>query len=68
MRRLQTSTSFLSPFPKEARMSTKKRRKINAIRRELRRPRAWTRWFNEGLLEETPSVSARLCAMLWGQK
>jgi hypothetical protein len=49
-------------------MSTKKRRKINGDRRKLRRPRAWTRWFNEGLLEETPAASERLCTVLWGQK
>jgi hypothetical protein len=49
-------------------MSTKKRRKILGVRRRFHRPRAWTRWFNEGLLEETPAVSVRLCTVLWGQK
>ena len=49
-------------------MSTKKRRKLYSVRRKFHRPRAWTRWFNEGLLEETPAVSARLCTVLWCQK
>ena len=32
-------------------MSSKQRRKMYGIRRERRRPRGWTRWFNEGMIE-----------------
>jgi hypothetical protein len=49
-------------------MSTKKRRKLYGVRRETRRPRGWTRWFNEGLLEAVATGSIRLRTVLWGQK
>jgi hypothetical protein len=49
-------------------MSAKQRRKIYGVRRETRRPRAWTRWFNEGLIEAEGAGSVRLRTILWGQK
>ena len=49
-------------------MSAKKRRKIYGVRRETRRPRGWTRWFQEGLFETESSNSIRLRTTLWGQK
>jgi hypothetical protein len=49
-------------------MSAKKRRKVFGVRRETRRPRGWTRWFNEGLLESEPAGSVRLRTVLWGPK
>jgi hypothetical protein len=52
----------------EATMSAKKRRKIYGVRRETRRPRGWTRWFQEGLFESEPHGSIRLKTVLWGQK
>ncbi len=48
-------------------MSTKKRRKLYGVRRETRRPRGWTRWFNEGLLE-VEAGSIRLRSVLWAQR
>ena len=47
-------------------MSAKKRRKIHGIRREFRRPRGWTRWYLDGLLDEGPMGGVRLCTTLWG--
>jgi|GEM_PF-1170145 hypothetical protein len=47
-------------------MSAKKRRKIQGIRREFRRPRGWTRWFRDGLLESGPMGGVRLRTTLWG--
>jgi hypothetical protein len=63
-------TSLSSPLPTELTMSAKKRRKLNGVRRESRRPRDWTRWFQEGLIEADPAAagSIRLRAFLWGQK
>lgn len=49
-------------------MNAKKRRKIYGVRRETRRPRGWTRWFQEGLFEAEPLGSIRLKTVLWGQK
>jgi hypothetical protein len=49
-------------------MSAKKRRKIYGVRRETRRPRGWTRWFQEGLFETESANSIRLRTVLWGQK
>ena len=49
-------------------MSAKKRRKIYGVRRETRRPRGWTRWFNEGLLEAEAAGGVRLRTVLWAQK
>jgi hypothetical protein len=49
-------------------MSAKKRRKVFGVRRETRRPRGWTRWFNEGLFEAEPAGSIRLRTVLWGPK
>lgn len=48
-------------------MSPKKRRKIYGVRRETRRPRGWTRWFMEGLMETESSGSVRVRTVLWGQ-
>lgn len=47
-------------------MSAKKRRKVHGIRRETRRPRGWTRWFRDGLLDAGPSGGVRLRTTLWG--
>jgi hypothetical protein len=55
-------------LPSEAIMSAKKRRKVFGVRRETRRPRGWTRWFHEGLLEAEPAGSVRLRTVLWGPK
>jgi hypothetical protein len=55
-------------IPPEAIMSAKRRRKIYGVRRESRRPRGWTRWFQEGLLETESAGSIRLRTVLWGQK
>jgi hypothetical protein len=49
-------------------MSAKKRRKVYGIRRETRRPRGWTRWFNEGLLEAESGGGVRLRTVLWGPR
>ena len=49
-------------------MSAKKRRKIYGVRRETRRPRGWTRWFQEGLFETESANSIRLRTVLWGPK
>jgi hypothetical protein len=61
---------IISPLlPSEASMSAKKRRKVFGVRRETRRPRGWTRWFNEGLFEaEAAGGSVRLRTVLWGPK
>jgi hypothetical protein len=60
---------IISPLlPSEAIMSAKKRRKVFGVRRETRRPRGWTRWFNEGLFEAEASGSIRLRTVLWGPK
>lgn len=49
-------------------MSSKQRRKLYGIRRERRRPRGWTRWFNEGLIEaESAAHGVRLRTVLWGK-
>jgi hypothetical protein len=50
-------------------MSAKQRRKLYGIRRETRRPRGWTRWFNEGMLnsDSEPAGSVRLRTTLWGK-
>ncbi len=50
-------------------MSAKQRRKIYGIRRERRRPRGWTRWFNEGMLEAGAEATGgvRLRTTLWGK-
>jgi len=52
----------------ESTMSAKRRRKVYGVRRESRRPRGWTRWFHEGLLEADLAGSVRLRTVLWGQK
>jgi hypothetical protein len=57
-----------STFPTEATMSAKKRRKIYGVRRETRRTRGWTRWFQEGFFETELANSIRLRTVLWGQK
>ena len=50
-------------------MSAKQRRKVYGIRREMRRPRGWTRWFHEGMLngEAEGAGSVRLRTTLWGK-
>jgi hypothetical protein len=50
-------------------MSSKQRRKMYGIRRERRRPRGWTRWFNEGLIdtEAAQQGGVRLRTVLWGK-
>ncbi|MGE5754830.1 MAG: hypothetical protein ACM35G_03805, partial [Planctomycetaceae bacterium] len=48
-------------------MNAKQRRKVHGVRREHRRPRGWTRWFREGLLEAEPVMGGvRLRTTLWG--
>jgi hypothetical protein len=48
-------------------MNARQRRKVHGVRREHRRPRGWTRWFREGLLDAEPVVgSVRLRTTLWG--
>ena len=64
----QRSCSPVVLFPTEATMSAKKRRKIYGVRRETRRPRGWTRWFQEGLFETESANSIRLRTVLWGPK
>jgi hypothetical protein len=59
--------SSMAPFSKEATMSSKQRRKLYGIRRERRRPRGWTRWFNEGMLEAEATGGVRLRTVLWGK-
>jgi hypothetical protein len=59
------------PFPRDLdsevpHMSARKRRKIQGVRREHRRPRGWTRWFRDGLLEAEPAGGVRLRTTLWG--
>ena len=49
-------------------MSAKQRRKIYGIRRETRRPRGWTRWFHEGMLDAEGTGGVRCRTTLWGQK
>ncbi|MCA1684397.1 MAG: hypothetical protein LC745_00120, partial [Planctomycetia bacterium] len=47
-------------------MSAKKRRKIHGLRREFRRPRGWTRWHRDGLLDGGSAGGVRLRTTLWG--
>ena len=61
------SMRFCSTIPTEATMIAKKRRKIYGVRRETRRSRGWTRWFQEGLFETASANSIRLRTVLWGQ-
>ncbi len=49
-------------------MSAKQRRKIYGIRRETRRPRGWTRWFHDGMIDAEGAGGVRLRTTLWGQK
>jgi hypothetical protein len=49
-------------------MSAKQRRKLYGVRRESRRSRGWTRWFNEGLFENDAGGSVRVRTVLWAQK
>jgi len=48
-------------------MSAKKRRKIHGVRREFRRPRGWTKWFNEGLMEAEPTGGIEASTATGGQ-
>ena len=47
-------------------MSPKQRRKSRGSRRVSCRPRDWTRWFREGMLEAEPRGSVRLRSTLFG--
>ena len=47
-------------------MSAKRRRKFQGVRRDFHRPRGWTRWFREGLLDAGPIGGVRLRTTLWG--
>ena len=47
-------------------MNAKQRRKLYGVRRESRRPRDWTRWYREGLLESESPCGIRLRTTLWG--
>ena len=47
-------------------MSPKQRRKFRGFRRDSRRPREWTRWFREGVLESEARGSLRLRTILAG--
>jgi hypothetical protein len=47
-------------------MSPKQRRKFRGFRRTSRRPRDWTRWHREGLLEPEARGSLRLRSVLTG--
>jgi len=47
-------------------MSSKKRRKVQGTRRETRRPRGWTRWYRDGLLDGDGTSGVRLCTTIWG--
>ena len=47
-------------------MSPKQQRKFRGFRRGFRRPRDWTRWFREGMLDAEPRGSVRLRTTLSG--
>jgi hypothetical protein len=47
-------------------MSPKQRRKFRGARRGNRRPRDWTRWFREGVLDPESRGSLRLRTILTG--
>jgi hypothetical protein len=47
-------------------MSTKQRRKAQRSNKHVQRPRGWTRWYHEGLLEAEPGGGIRLRTTLWG--
>ena len=47
-------------------MSPKQRRKSRGSRRASRRPRDWTRWFREGVLDTEARGSLRLRTILTG--
>jgi hypothetical protein len=47
-------------------MSAKQRRKVFGVRRESRRPRDWTRWYREGLIELENASSVRVSTAIWG--
>ena len=65
---LYNELSDLHIPPTEPAMSAKKRRKVYGVRRETRRPRGWTRWFNEGLFDMDLAGSIRLRSVLWDHK
>jgi hypothetical protein len=67
--RIVEKRAFLScSFPTESTMSAKRRRKVYGVRRETRRPRGWTRWFHEGLLDTDAGGSVRLRTVLFGPR
>ena len=47
-------------------MSPKQRRKFRGSRQGNRRPRDWTRWFREGVLDAESRGSLRLRTILTG--
>ena len=49
-------------------MSPKQQRKFRGFRRNARRPRDWTRWFRQGLLDAVPRGSVRLRSSLMGAR
>ena len=49
-------------------MSPKQQRKFRGFRRNFRRPRDWTRWFREGVLDAEPRGSVRLRTTLSGAR
>lgn len=49
-------------------MSPKQQRKFHGFRRTFRRPRDWTRWFREGVLDAEPRGSVRLRTTLVGPR
>ena len=55
---------FSGPVQEEIDMSPKQRRKFRGSRRTNRRPRDWTRWFREGVLETEARGSLRLRTIL----
>jgi hypothetical protein len=49
-------------------MSPKQQRKFRGIRRLNRRPRGWSRWFRDGLLELEPRGGMRVRLAISGTR
>jgi hypothetical protein len=47
-------------------MSSKQRRKFRSSRRVFSRPRDWTRWYRDGVLDVEPRGSVRLRTVVTG--
>jgi hypothetical protein len=60
------SLPVLDSVQEEYDMSPKQRRKFRGSRRGNRRPRDWTRWFREGVLEAESRGSLRLRTIMTG--